>query len=655
MGTVLSNRLALGGFAPLVALSFVVVVGACDDEYEDDYYPPELPPQCAPITTGGVSCCEGPDCTCEAMGTCANQTVVRSPVTPKPLSGGTLLVTRSGRLAVVSDPDRDRILTVDIEVGTVTRTIMTTRAAEPGRAVEALDGRIFVVLRSSGQILSFDPTVGDEPTLTSVCAAPRGLSLGPASAPTPSVLVACAGGELVTLSAAAAPAVLQTTILGPDLRDVVASGDTIYVSHFRSVAIDVLDSALQLVGRVVPPTYVSSTLDASTNELSTFEPTVAWRMIPRAEGGVWVVHQQSKSSTVVLPTDETAGSYGFGDCASTVVHGAVTGIEGTTVLNGAYAGSLVGVALPVDVAASSDGVIAVVDAANGVAGELASDTVLTADGCQLGLPGFTDGTIGESRLDLVGAEPVAVAYTSDNDLLVQLREPAALALHSRLTGMQVALIPLGGDSRLDTGYLMFHGDADLGFRGVVCASCHPEGGDDGHVWHFDTVGARRTQSLAGGIGDTAPFHWEGELADIGALMDDVFVRRMGGTPQSQARKAAIAEYLGSLPTVPKTAGLDADAIERGRDVFDSEDAACTDCHSGPKLTSAGSYDVGTGTKFQVPSLVGLGMRAPYMHDGCASSIEDRFDPVCGGGDRHGKTSHLTSEELADLATYLRSL
>ncbi|NUO48358.1 MAG: cytochrome-c peroxidase [Polyangiaceae bacterium] len=651
------NRFAFGGFGPLVALSFVAFVGACDDGYEDDYFPPNPPPQqCVPSTTSGVTCCEGPNCDCEALGTCANQTVVRSSVTPKPLSGGTLLVTRSGRHAVVSDPDRDRILTVDIEVGTVTRTLVTPEGAEPGRAIEALDGRVFVVLRSSGQILSFDPTVGDEPSLTSVCAAPRGLSLGPASTPTPSVLVACAGGELVTLSAAAAPAILQTTILDPDLRDVVASGDAIYVSHFRSAAIDVLDSALQPIGRVTPPPYVSSTVDTSTNEVSTFEPTVAWRMIPRAEGGVWVVHQQSKSSTVVVPTDETvAGSYGFGDCASTVVHAAVTGIEGTTILNAPYAGSLLSLALPVDIAASSDGVIAVVDAANGLAGELGSETVLAEDGCRLGVPGFSDGTGPESRIDFVGMEPVAVAYTPDNDLLVQLREPAALAVHSRLTGLQVELIELGGENRLDTGYLMFHADADFGFRGVVCASCHPEGGDDGHVWHFDTVGARRTQSLAGGITDTAPFHWEGELADIGALMDDVFVRRMGGMPQSQARKAAIAEYVGSLPAVPQAAGLDAAAIERGRAVFDSKEAVCTDCHTGPKLTSVGSYDVGTGSKFQVPSLVGLGMRAPYMHDGCATSIEARFDPVCGGGDEHGKTSHLTPEELTDLSTYLRSL
>jgi cytochrome c peroxidase len=81
----------------------------------------------------------------------------------------------------------------------------------------------------------------------------------------------------------------------------------------------------------------------------------------------------------------------------------------------------------------------------------------------------------------------------------------------------------------------------------------------------------------------------------------------------------------------------------------------TDCHSGPKLTSAGTFDVGTGQAFQVPSLVGLGTRAPYMHDGCAVQMIDRFSAACGGGDAHGKTSHLSPQEIDDLAAYLSSL
>jgi hypothetical protein len=58
---------------------------------------------------------------------------------------------------------------------------------------------------------------------------------------------------------------------------------------------------------------------------------------------------------------------------------------------------------------------------------------------------------------------------------------------------------------------------------------------------------------------------------------------------------------------------------------------------------------------QVPSLRGLGLRAPFMHDGCAKTLEERFTSDCGGGDKHGHTSHLTSAEISDLTAYLRSL
>jgi hypothetical protein len=57
----------------------------------------------------------------------------------------------------------------------------------------------------------------------------------------------------------------------------------------------------------------------------------------------------------------------------------------------------------------------------------------------------------------------------------------------------------------------------------------------------------------------------------------------------------------------------------------------------------------------VPSLVGIGYRAPFIHDGCAATLRDRFDPKCGGGDLHGKTSGLTEEQIGDLVAYLETL
>jgi hypothetical protein len=44
-----------------------------------------------------------------------------------------------------------------------------------------------------------------------------------------------------------------------------------------------------------------------------------------------------------------------------------------------------------------------------------------------------------------------------------------------------------------------------------------------------------------------------------------------------------------------------------------------------------------------------------MHDGCDPTLAARFDEECGGGERHGRTAHLTSGELDDLIAYLESL
>jgi cytochrome c peroxidase len=60
--------------------------------------------------------------------------------------------------------------------------------------------------------------------------------------------------------------------------------------------------------------------------------------------------------------------------------------------------------------------------------------------------------------------------------------------------------------------------------------------------------------------------------------------------------------------------------------------------------------------FQVPSLRGVGWRAPYMHNGCATTLSGRFtNKSCGGGDSHGMTSQLTPAQIDDLVAFLESL
>jgi len=54
-----------------------------------------------------------------------------------------------------------------------------------------------------------------------------------------------------------------------------------------------------------------------------------------------------------------------------------------------------------------------------------------------------------------------------------------------------------------------------------------------------------------------------------------------------------------------------------------------------------------------PGLLGVGLRAPLMHDGCARTLRDRFG-LCGGAD-HGGTAGLAGADIDALVAFMRSL
>ena len=145
------------------------------------------------------------------------------------------------------------------------------------------------------------------------------------------------------------------------------------------------------------------------------------------------------------------------------------------------------------------------------------------------------------------------------------------------------------------------------------------------------------------------------MNNMNTLMTQVFGGRMAGAPHRPARATRWASGCDTQPLVPKSAPSDPSAVERGRVLFEDPEVGCATCHSGKRFTNNASADVGTGKTFQVPSLNGLSHRAPYMHSGCAATLQDRFTPGCGGGDKHGKTSQLSAGQIDDLVAYLASL
>jgi mono/diheme cytochrome c family protein len=575
-------------------------------------------------------------------------TVVRATKAVPAISGGTLRVLADGKTAVVSDPERDQVSIVDLVTRTVRAQVALPAGSEPGRIVEDAAGQVHVVLRGGGGPAAIDPVAGKLTGQRVVCSAPRGIAYETGK---DLLHVACAGGELVSLPAAGGAAV-RTVMLERDLRDVVVgTGGKLLVSTFRKADVLVVGSDGAVGSRLAAAGGVRQTLGGPPRAVS---PSVAWRMVPLGAGvgGVVMLHQRGVDDVV----DPAAGGYGGLKGCMGIVESAVSVLtpdQATVASPG-----LGMVTLAVDLAVSPDGTqVAIASPGNSLAGglpqvsvaQLASITDISAGGdCQFMNTIGASGPIADG-LSAPPGQVVAVAFMLPNVgsavVVAQTREPAALWI-----GDTGAVISLATDSRIDTGHSLFHANAG---GGIACASCHPEGGEDGRVWNFACMGQRRTQSIRGGISGTEPFHWDGDEKDFTSLVADVFVGRMSGPPLAPEQTAALLGWIDTIPALPKTSGLAPDAVARGKTLFADAKVGCGACHVGAHLTNNASVDVGTGGLFQVPSLLGVSWRAPFMHTGCAGTLADRFG-AC-GGDKHGVTGALSATENADLITYLQSL
>ena len=61
-----------------------------------------------------------------------------------------------------------------------------------------------------------------------------------------------------------------------------------------------------------------------------------------------------------------------------------------------------------------------------------------------------------------------------------------------------------------------------------------------------------------------------------------------------------------------------------------------------------------GPEYDTPSLLGAYRTAPYLHHGRAATLKDVLT-TCNADDRHGKTSHLSEQQLDDLVEFLKAL
>jgi cytochrome c peroxidase len=286
---------------------------------------------------------------------------------------------------------------------------------------------------------------------------------------------------------------------------------------------------------------------------------------------------------------------------------------------------------------------------------------------------------------------------------VALDEFAADRTPSRAAPLpEASVVRLAEDPLADTdaalGRRLFYNATDrVTSGGLACAGCHPEGRDDGHVWHEAKINTkdgthvnflghqanipaeegvrgvpRRTPMLAGMVEATGPYGWRGESADLPTRLGAGFgLHRWGGMPAHQganvsARSGRLVQFLRKGLVPPPALGRELDATElRGRQLFSSAEVGCAQCHVPDtgytnrvpvplaKLpVREGFDDEEKAAAFKTPSLRWVGGRAPYFHDGRAASLEWMIN---NNNDRMGTTNHLSGVDRAALIAFLRTL
>jgi hypothetical protein len=302
-----------------------------------------------------------------------------------------------------------------------------------------------------------------------------------------------------------------------------------------------------------------------------------------------------------------------------------------------------------------------------------------------------------SGLALTRDERTVYVYCrSTNDVIeLGLRDlgqaPAPTERRQRVALADDALGPGGA-----TGRKLFYNSTDHATSGGLgCAGCHPDGRDDGHVWHEATfttedgdatifVGsagnlppeahakgvARRTPMLAGRVNAEGPYGWHAESPTIIDRETRGFgLHRWGAVPDRPAveiemRAKALADFLrrGLVPPA-KRVSTD-ESARRGELLFSSKAVGCAECHVPSTnyttrqayplapLPARAGFDDEVDTKFKIPSLSYLLGRAPYFHDGSAPDLAQLIEK---NGNRMGKTAQLTAVERADLVAFLETL
>jgi DNA-binding beta-propeller fold protein YncE/mono/diheme cytochrome c family protein len=258
--------------------------------------------------------------------------------------------------------------------------------------------------------------------------------------------------------------------------------------------------------------------------------------------------------------------------------------------------------------------------------------------------------------------------------------------------------PLGAEG--SRGRRLFYGAKDgYSSGGLACSGCHPEGRDDGHVWHEVTSTTsrsgtrfflahqnlaektnggrlghpRQTPMLVGRVDAAGPYGWQAQSKNLTERLAEGFMlhRWEPWEPvdpnhwMTGVRANALTVFLRKgLVAPPKLQRPLSEQEERGKKIFESPSSECATCHvPATGFTNRVAYKIGLGAPlpgfeeepdalFKTPSLLHLAGSAPFFHDGRVETLDAL---VHQNNDRMGKTNHLSAEDKKALVAYLETL
>ncbi len=265
---------------------------------------------------------------------------------------------------------------------------------------------------------------------------------------------------------------------------------------------------------------------------------------------------------------------------------------------------------------------------------------------------------------------VEIKFDAIQNRFVVTREIPLNDLGVALTAFQSGRVNL---NRRQNGERYFNTIAGWkrGQTNFTCGTCHVNGHTD-FRFIYDTKSdpfnpgveqgpEKHPSSIAANL--TSPFGWEGNqqtLSEFNNAALNAHDVQNGSNSIHEDVSAFLVNFEELLRPEPnpfsdsKVIPPDVAAIRRGKTLFTQ--AGCARCHAGAAFTDRTVYNVGTGRTLDTPTLLQLWDKAPYLHDGRASTILDVLEPS--KYDRinaHGNLSGLSTAQKNDLAAYLLAL